>query len=111
MRTVYTVLAQVMNIIFAFIALFLGGRIIFRLVNANPETPFVQWVYAVSDGFMNPFSGIFPNQTLAGASVLDLSAIIALIIYAVLAYIMTSLLQMIFRPTHPYITTEHTHIA
>jgi hypothetical protein len=83
---------RVLNFLLGLITLFLGLRILFRLVGANPETPFVQWIYSLSGILTAPFAGIFPNQSANGA-VLDVVAMVALIMYAIAIYLIASLVD------------------
>lgn len=100
------VLARIINGILAIIVFFLGFRILFQLFSANPNTPFVAWVYDISRVILAPFSGIFPSQSV-GQGVLDLPALIALIVYALLAQIVIALLGGIVRSRHTVIHTDH----
>jgi uncharacterized protein YggT (Ycf19 family) len=56
-----------------------------HLAGANPEASFVEWVYRSTEQAMRPFRGIFPAQDVGGSSVLDLSYLIAAIVYLVIA--------------------------
>lgn len=56
-----------------------------HLAGANPESSFVEWVYRSTEQAMRPFRGIFPAKDLGGSSVLDLSYLIAAIVYLVIA--------------------------
>ncbi|WP_088228014.1 YggT family protein [Desulfosporosinus sp. FKB] len=80
-QIVYYVLG-VLEVLFTF-------RLIFKLLGANPLSPFVSLIYAVTQVFLAPFSGIFPSAVTKGLetqSVLESSTIIAMIVYAVLAW-------------------------
>jgi YggT family protein len=75
------------------VELLLGLRVILRLFAANPDSPFVHWIYATSGTVMAPFRGIFPTEVIhRGGYVLDISAIFAMIVYAVIGYLIVSLL-------------------
>ena len=53
---------------------------------ANPEAAFTQFLYGITDPFVAPFQGVFPQPQSHG-SVLELSSLLAIIIYALLAYV------------------------
>lgn len=76
----------------------LGLRILFRLFNASASAGFVNWVYDTSEVVMAPFRGIFPPATLEPGYVLDVSAIFAAIVYAILGYLLTNFLASITTP-------------
>lgn len=85
-----------LNIALGVIAFFLGLRIILQLFAANASTPFVAWIYSMSEGLMTPFRGIFPSAVIGRGSVFDVPAFIALIVYAIVFYLVISLINMLF---------------
>jgi uncharacterized protein YggT (Ycf19 family) len=72
----------------------IGLRFLLRLLGANPNAGFVQWIYDWSTPLVAPFAGIFGQQaTITGegvvtTSVFDWSAMIAFIIYGIVVYIL-----------------------
>lgn len=62
-----------------------------QLAGANPDASFVEWVYRSTERAMRPFRGIFPTQDLDGSSVLDLSYLVAAIVYFVIALLVDGL--------------------
>lgn len=78
------------------IILFLGFLLL--LLGANPTSSFVEWVYRSMDRAMRPFRGIFEPVELGTTqadvpSVLDTSVLFAMIVYAILAIAIHSLLE------------------
>ncbi len=77
--------------IVGFIEVLVGLRFILRLLGANPDSGFVQGVYEWSTPFVTPFAGIFGQEaTVTGSgvvttSVFDWTALIALVVYAIIA--------------------------
>jgi uncharacterized membrane protein YdbT with pleckstrin-like domain len=66
-----------------------GFRLVFKLLGANPQSLFVSFVYTVSQAFLSPFVGIFRSTATKGIeaqSVLEPTTIIAMIVYAVIAW-------------------------
>lgn len=70
------------GVIIAFLAL----RVILQLLAANQGNGFVDFVYAVGGFFAAPFFGIFGYQPTYGQSTLEISSIVAIIIYALIAW-------------------------
>ena len=105
----YKVISSICNVALAVITFFLGLRIVLALFNANPATPFVSWIYSVSNGLMYPFHGICPNPAFGSNAVFDLPAFIALVAYAVLFYFVSALLRVVAGPMDDYIITDHSH--
>jgi len=76
----------------------LGFRFIFKLLGANTNNGFVAFLYSIAGIFTAPFSGIFnPFVTsgLAAKSILEPSTIIAMVVYAVLAWSLVGLFKLI----------------
>ena len=72
-------------------------RFIFRLLGANESSSFVMFLYNLSHIFVGPFNGIFNDQGL-GRSVFEASTIVAMIVYALIAWGIVSLARLIFAP-------------
>ncbi|WP_291299889.1 YggT family protein [Desulfosporosinus sp. BICA1-9] len=93
-RIVYYILG-VLQVLLAF-------RLIFKLLGANPQSPFVSFIYSVSQAFLIPFNGIFRSAVTKGIeaqSVLEPTTIIAMIVYAIIAWGIVKLIE-IRRPAH-----------
>ena len=75
-------------------------RLLLRLLGANEASGFVVFIYNLSHIFVAPFNGIFNDQAL-GRSVFETSTLIAMIVYALLAWGIASLARLIFAPTNP----------
>lgn len=89
-------IAGIINTIVGIIELFLLVRIVLELLGANAAAPIVAWTYAVSGAFMGPFVGAFPGLYLTSNSVLDVVAVVAMIGYALLGWLLVELLGFIF---------------
>jgi hypothetical protein len=76
----------------------LAFRFLFKLLGANPENGFVAFMYSMAGIFASPFSGIFdPYVTggLAAKSILEPSTLIAMAVYALLAWGLVGLFRLI----------------
>jgi uncharacterized protein YggT (Ycf19 family) len=56
---------------------------VLQLFGASTDAEFTQWVYRAVERIMQPFRGMFPSRTLSDESVLDVSLLFAMIVYAV----------------------------
>ncbi len=79
-------MAAIVSIVFGVIELLVGFRFFFLLFGANPEAPFVAWVYQLSTPLITPFAGILGQPTTVPAttvvqSVFEPSTLIALVVY------------------------------
>lgn len=65
-------------------------RIFLRLMAANPANPFANLIYGITDVFLWPFFGLTATPA-AGGFVLELSSIIALVVYALLSWVLVKI--------------------
>lgn len=75
----------------------LAFRLVFKILGANPQSPFVSFIYTVSQSFLAPFSGIFRSAVTKGIeaqSVLEPTTIVAMIVYAVVAWGIVKLIEI-----------------
>jgi uncharacterized protein YggT (Ycf19 family) len=85
--------------IFGLIELLIVIRIVLLLIAARESNAIVSFIYSLSDIFVAPFRGILNvNEVQAGATALDVAAIVALIGWFVIELIVLALVRM-FRPT------------
>ena len=71
------------------IEILLGFRLIFKLLGANPESGFVNFIYSITGLLTAPFDSIFgvsSAQTDEVESVFEPSILMAAIVYALLAW-------------------------
>lgn len=75
----------------------LGIRFFLRLFGANPENQFAQLINHLSAPFIAPFSTLFISPASAGgANIFDVNIVIAIVAYALLSYLVVSLIRFIF---------------
>lgn len=75
----------------------LGLRLLFRLLGANQDNGFITLLYSLSHIFVVGFNGIFNDQAL-GRSVFEVSTLIAMLVYALIAWGIVSLGRVLFAP-------------
>jgi uncharacterized protein YggT (Ycf19 family) len=78
-------LVQGIYLLFGFIDTLIAMRVVLRLLGANPSASFAQWVYGMTDWLTAPFVGLF-NTTRVASGVLELNALVALVVYALLGW-------------------------
>lgn len=84
--------------LFGVLEILLAFRLILRLLGANPSSGFVNFIYGLSKIFILPFQGIFHSGIAEGVettSVFEPGTLIAIIVYAVLAWGIVKLIQII----------------
>lgn len=86
-------------------------RIVLKLIGANPDSPFAAFIYDFSHIFLVPFEGVIGTPA-AGGMVLELSSIIAMLVYALLGWIVERLVWLIFyRPRGSVVGVTQTTIS
>lgn len=90
---------QIIWYILAIIETLLIFRFVLKALGANPFSGFTNLIYALSDPLALPFSGIL-RTIVVGTSVFEWSTIIAIIVYALIAWGIVYLLQII-KPVTP----------
>jgi uncharacterized protein YggT (Ycf19 family) len=75
-------------------------RLVLELLAANPNAGFTNLIYSITDPLVGPFQGVFPSPQTHG-SVLDLAAVLAIIVYALLTWAVARLFELIRRRSTP----------
>jgi hypothetical protein len=87
--------AQWIWLILGIVETLIGLRVVLKLIGANPANPFAAFIYNASGIFLFPFAGLVGTPT-AGAIVLEISSIIAMLVYALLAWGIERIIWVIF---------------
>jgi len=86
----------------------LALRFILKLIAANPESPIAVFIYGFTNIFLLPFAGLTATPT-AGGIVLELSTMIAMVVYGLIAWAIERMIWVIFyRPRGPVTQTTTT---
>src|SRR5687768_2504753 len=83
-------MARVVNIVyylFGALELLLAVRVVLHLVGVNAENGFANFIYGLSGLFVAPFASLLQNPALSATSVFEVTTIIAMIVYAILAWL------------------------
>ena len=86
--------AQITYLVLGVVEALIITRVILKLLAANPEAGFVRFIYTVSAPLVAPFQGIFPTPVTQN-SVLELSALVAIAVYAVIAWALVRLIAIV----------------
>ena len=99
-------LTTLMWLMFGALESLLALRVILKLVAANPSNPFASLVYTLSDLFVWPFVGLTVTPSAAGI-VIEIHTIIAMVVYAILAWLLISLVNvLLYRRTERSVRIE-----
>lgn len=90
---------QIIWYILGIIEVLLVFRFILKMFAANPASGFANLIYTLSQPFVAPFNGLF-NIAVVQGSVFEWTTIVAGVVYAIIAYGLVKLFQLI-KPTNP----------
>lgn len=83
---------QIIFLILSVLETLLIIRFFLKLLGANPDAIFTIFIYSVTELFVAPFEGVFPSPHTSG-SVLDLATLLAMIVYALLTWLIGSAIE------------------
>ncbi len=90
-------LYQVIWYILGVVEVLLVSRILLKLIGANLNSGFTSFIYSISAPLASPFKGVL-GVTTSLESTIEWSTIIAMVVYAVVAFGLVRLFQLI-KPT------------
>lgn len=113
-RRIFTFKAtQLVWLLFGILEALLALRVGLKLIAANPDSPIAAFVYGFTSLFLRPFAGLTGTPS-AGGMVLEVSTVIAMVVYALIAWGLERIIWVIFyRPSAPVegvtrtTTTDH----
>jgi hypothetical protein len=91
-------LRQAIYLIFGIIEGLIAIRFVLRLLGAHPDAGFAAFIYGVTAPFLAPFYGLFGNPQFDG-SVVELHSIVAIIFYALVAWVLAKLVWIMLGDT------------
>jgi hypothetical protein len=83
--------------LFGVLEILLAFRFVLKLAGASQTSGFVNFIYSLSGVFVAPFNGIFHTSLAQGAettSMFEPSTLVALIVYALIAWGIVKLIQI-----------------
>lgn len=92
-------------LLFGILDMLLMFRFGLQLIDANPNNAFVNFIYDLTALFMKPFEGLVESPT-SGDMVLDVSILVAVLVYSLVAWIIARLVWVIlYRPSRRVVST------
>lgn len=91
---------QVIWYILGFVETLLIFRVLLKMLGANAGSGFVRLIYGFTDPLAVPFRGIFQISFTPDGSVFEWSTLVAMLVYALIAYGIIQLMQLA-KPTTP----------
>jgi uncharacterized protein YggT (Ycf19 family) len=84
---------HIVYLVFGVIEALIAIQVILKLLAANPSAGFTSLIYNVTQPFVALFQGVFPDAQSKG-SVLEVSSLLAILVYALLAFGLASLVRI-----------------
>jgi len=104
--------ANIISFLLGVLEVVLALRFVFRLLGASQDNSFTLFLYNLSHVFVAPFNGIFHDQTLGTSNVFEFSTLIAMLVFALLAWGLVALSRVVFAPNESgrrrFTTTQRT---
>ncbi len=97
-------IAYLVYFLFGALEILLSFRLVLKLMGASLSSSFVSMIYSFSGIFTWPFEGIFHRgfaQGVETTSVLEPATIVAIVVYAVVAWGIVRLVQILSREKQP----------
>jgi uncharacterized protein YggT (Ycf19 family) len=86
---------EVIYLVFGIIDALLLIRLVLKLLAANPLAGFSKFIYGLTDVFMAPFRNLLPTVGGGSGSVLEMSTVIAIIVYALIGWGLVRLVAIV----------------
>lgn len=88
---------QAVYLIFGIIEVLIAIRVVLKLLAANPNAGFSSFIYGITGPLVGPFLGVFNTPSGNNGSVFELSSVLAIIVYMLLAYVIVRVIYILSR--------------
>jgi YGGT family len=92
-------LVQAVYLVFGVMEALLVVRFFLRALAANADAGFAQAVYAITSVLVAPFTGLFGTPQIGTGAALELSTLIALIVYGAIGWLLARAAWLMFGET------------
>jgi YggT family protein len=86
--------------LFAALELLLAVRVVLHIVGVNAENGFVNFIYGLSAPFAGLFATLMQNPVLGTTSTLEITTLIGMVAYAILAWLLGRLIWLSMSRPH-----------
>src|SRR5437867_8240915 len=97
-------LVQLVWLVFGLVEALIAIRFVLKLLGANPNADFARLVDGATAPLVAPFVGLFGTPRLGG-SVFEPQALVALVVYLLLAWVLARLVWLLAGETRAAVTT------
>jgi hypothetical protein len=100
---------QVIYWVFGLIEGLILIRFVLKALGANPSAGFAEFIYGITGVLVAPFVGLFGNQQAQG-NILELNSLVALVVYALVAWLLARLAWIMVGDHRTAVTTRSTSV-
>jgi hypothetical protein len=100
---------QLIYLVFGLIEGLIAVRFVLKALGANPSAGFAEFIYGLTYPLIQPFIGLFGNPQAQG-SILEVNSIVALIVYALVAWLLARLAWILIGESRSAVSTRSTTI-
>jgi uncharacterized protein YggT (Ycf19 family) len=97
-RVLVSRIAGLIWLLFGALDVLIVLRIFLKFIAANPTSDFSRFIYGFTDIFLFPFNSLIASPAFGTGGVFEISSIIALVVYTLLAWLIVRLFRLIFTP-------------
>jgi len=102
-------ITQLIYWVFALVEGLIAIRLILKVLGANPNAGFAQFIYGITTPLVAPFLGLFGNPAYQN-SILELSSIVALVVYGLIAWLLGKLVWILVGENRSAVRTRSTQM-
>jgi hypothetical protein len=84
---------RIVYLILGIVEVLIAIRVVLKLLAANPDAGFTSFIYGITAPLVAFFHGVFPTQQTNG-SVLEISSLLAMVVWALVAWIIVRIIDM-----------------
>ena len=103
-------LVSLVYLVFGLIETLILIRFVLKVLGANPSAGFAEFIYGITNGLVAPFVGLFGTPSAGNGSVLEPHSIVALIVYALVAWLIAKVVWLLFGETRSAVHTSATSV-
>jgi hypothetical protein len=92
-------LRRAVSVILGIVIVLIAIRVLLKALAANTGAAFTSFIYNITDLLVAPFQGIFATPSSSRGSVFEFSSLVAIVVYALIAWAIVRLLDIAGRRT------------
>lgn len=104
-KTTLAKVTQLIWLLFVVLEILIGLRVLLKVIAADPNNTFANFIYQITSLFLSPFFGLTSTPAAQGM-VLEIPSIIAMFAYALLGWLIVKVIWVLFyKPNTTVVST------